>query len=76
MGHKIIIIDEIPAKPNQTDNLQVEDGGQAIIATIGGNGPEERGVFVRIQSWDETREHAEMNKLLGKKIKVTIETIE
>ena len=30
-------------------------------------------LFVRIQSYDETKEHEELNALIGKKITITIE---
>jgi hypothetical protein len=54
-----------------------EDGGQALIAEVGdvvGNKDSE--FFVRLQSWDENREHPEMNSFKGKKVRVTVEVIE
>ena len=55
-----------------------EDGGMARIATIddmvGGSDPD-RGLFVRVQSWDETKEHLLAKKLTGKKVKITIEVL-
>ena len=57
-----------------------EDGGQALIAerfpfnTL--NSDDENGMFATIQSWDEDTEHADMQKFIGKKVRVTIEILE
>lgn len=58
--------------------VDVEDGGQAKIFHADGidTDESENGVFVRIQSWDENCIHANFNKLLGRKIKITIETVD
>jgi len=49
----------------------IEDGGQAVYVQIDdGN---DQGFFVRLHSWVN---HEQINKLLGKKIKITIEVIE
>jgi hypothetical protein len=53
---------------------KIEDGGQAIIAEVGGD--KDAGMFVRIQSWDETMRHAEIEPFLGKRVRVTIETLD
>jgi len=80
--HKIVLQASFAIEAsNVTMNIDVEDGGQAIIATTSldakGN-PDGRGagVYARITSWDEKKKHTEMKKLLGRKIKVTIETID
>ena len=55
-----------------------EDGGQALIATIAGEyvpDVDEPGMFVRIQSWDESGVHKEALKIEGKRIRVTIEEL-
>jgi hypothetical protein len=55
--------------------ISKEDGGQALIYTIvAENVPE---LFFRLQSWDESKEmkHTEFNKLLGKKLRITIEEL-
>lgn len=56
------------------DNTEVskEDSGMAQIIEIGG----ETGIFVRIQSWDETKEHQKLSTLMGKHVRVTIETVD
>lgn len=77
-----------PAKPYAKEifeqfilpiNVDKEDDGQALIATID-NTPEEEsgeaGLFVRLQSWDSKKEHTDFNKFFGRKIRVTIETID
>jgi hypothetical protein len=62
----------------QIDPKQVEkeDGGQAWIFTIPAEGIPE--VFFRIQSYDESAEmkHVEFSKLVGKKLRLTIESAE
>ena len=51
-----------------------EDGGQAMIAAIEDeNVPE---FFVRLQSWSEERRHIVMRSLAGKRVRVTVETID
>lgn len=52
-----------------------EDGGQAMIFTASTPFEEEMGLFVRIQSWDEKKEHTEFKNFEGRKIRITIETI-
>ena len=51
-----------------------EDGGQAMIAAIEDeNVPE---FFVRLQSWSEERRHIVIRSLAGKRVRVTVETID
>lgn len=56
-----------------------EDGGQAKICEsfpiVTGNS-DENGMFLVLKSWDEDTDHADLKLLLGKKIKITIETID
>lgn len=62
-----------------TNNTDIEDRGQALITTIdsdGTNEEENNGMFVRIQSWDENKQHEEFKKFEGRKIRITIETID
>ena len=54
--------------------VQAEDGGQALIAELAGKG--ETGLFVRLQSWDETKRHEDMSRLMGRRVRVTIEIID
>lgn len=52
--------------------VEVDDGGQAMIAEFSGSGE----LFVRVQSWDETKQHGWMSQLMGRRIRVTIEAID
>ncbi len=47
-----------------------DDGGNALIARIDG-----APLFVRIQSWDETQAHVEFRRLVGQRVRVTIEVL-
>lgn len=81
--HKVVVTGNFAIKKSGdlSMDVNVEDGGCAIIgvARFDKNGKEDNefsGVYARIVSWDETKEHKDMAKLLGRKIKVTIETID
>lgn len=51
-----------------------EDGGQAMIVELGS---ETQGqIFVRLHSWDTTCAHPEMQMLMGKRIKVSVEVVD
>ena len=63
---------EVIMKPEE---IETEDGGQARIFTCSDDDYANTGMFVRVCSWDETREHSDLNKFIGKKIKITIEEI-
>lgn len=52
-----------------TVDYKPEDDGQALVATVHDGRP----VFVRIQSWDETRQHQTALRLAGKRVRVVIE---
>jgi hypothetical protein len=56
------------------DKVDVEDGGQALIAEINDNmtTEDEDGVFVRIQSWDENKNHTLFRSAMGKKVTVVV----
>lgn len=58
------------------EDIENEDGGCAKIITFDNEDNEMNGMFVRIQSWDETLKHEDFNKFLGKKVRITIETID
>jgi len=65
----------VVADGNETDyeeDYSVEDGGQARIQTFGSPPDDESGLFVRLQSWDEDKEHKDWQKLAGKKIRITV----
>jgi hypothetical protein len=57
-----------------------EDGGQALICEsiavkTQHSDDDENGMVVVIQSWDVKSEHTDLNALIGKKVKITIEEI-
>lgn len=57
-----------------------EDAGRVLVAQIdhvvGESEDSDEGLYVRIQSWSENKNHETMNTLIGKKVRVTIEIIE
>jgi hypothetical protein len=56
-----------------------EDGGNALVTSLDAFSPHDKWdspeMFVRIQSWDETTEHRDLQKLVGKRLRITIEEI-
>jgi hypothetical protein len=54
--------------------VEVQDGGQAQLVEFANTS--ETGLFVRLQSWDDQREHTEMALLLNKRVRVTVEVLE
>jgi hypothetical protein len=56
-------------------NVDTEDSGAAKIVTLV---PEDQNseLFVRLQSWDTTKDHRDFNQFIGRPVKVTIETID
>jgi hypothetical protein len=60
-----------------TPEPKYEDSRAALILAVGGAdyGISPGGVFVRVQSWDETTRHPELQRFIGKKIRVTVEVV-
>lgn len=56
--------------------VKVEDGGQALIAEFYAGEHDEPGMWVKVVSWDETRDHALMNQFMHKRVKVTVEVLD
>lgn len=57
-------------------DLHKEDGGMALIAeNIEHNPGAPNGMFVRLQSWDETKQHTVLWDFAGRKVRVTVEVI-
>jgi len=54
-----------------------EDGGRALIAHFEQKDceEEEAGLFVRLQSYDETKIHKDAQALVGKRVRITVEVI-
>lgn len=66
---RFVIEGSLPRK-----NIDVEDGGQAMVGEVI-DGVEE-GFFVRLHSWSEKLDHPVMQKLAGKRLRITVEVIE
>lgn len=63
---------------NESD-IRIEDGGTAkIVDTLyhNDNSDDESGVFLKMISNCQDKTHLEFNKFVGRKIKITIETID
>lgn len=77
-------ITEFTVPPDDSEGLggvKFEDGGQAAVMYQGLEGePKESGgdgcFFIRFHSWDAKRQHPLFRELMGKKVRVTIETID
>jgi hypothetical protein len=52
-------------------DVKTEDSGQAKIIQVDDN---DLPVFVRLQSWDESTKHPLFNRIIGKRVRVTVET--
>ncbi|HPG04750.1 MAG TPA: hypothetical protein P5256_06430 [Beijerinckiaceae bacterium] len=66
-------------------DIEIEDGGQALIGQIDESA--DPAFFVRLQSWDETARgrslgdlapeaHATFRRLVGKRLRITIDIID
>jgi len=64
-----VIVEAVP-------HFSTEDGGCAKIAEVCPNDFADEGIFVRIQSWSEKHNHDTLDKLEGKKVRVTIEVVD
>lgn len=59
---------------DRISQVDVEDSGCARIAVLD---PDDYGqLFVKLQSWDEECNHPEFNEFYGKRVRVTIETLD
>lgn len=56
--------------------LSTEDGGMAKIYHIDADDGRPNGPFFRFQSWDEEKVHHEFEQFVGRRIRITIETVE
>ena len=59
----------------KVEEVRTEDGGQAKILTLCEDREQENGIFIDVISWDDTKKHKEFSKLIGKKIRITIEEV-
>lgn len=57
--------------------IETEDSGKARILTLNSN---DIHLFIRLQSWDESKEHTELYEFIkntyGKNLKITFEVID
>lgn len=63
-------------KSDSGKDYSVEDGGHARIQTFHGAPSDDRGVFVRLQSWCDQGTHEDWKKFAGKMIRITVEVVE
>lgn len=57
--------------------IETEDSNMAWISQFGfgKDQQEETGIFVRLQSWCESRTHEKMSSMIGKRVRITVEVI-
>lgn len=53
-----------------------EDGRQALYGDVVTDDVSDEGMFVRLQSWDEEKEHEALKLFAGKRVRVTVETLD
>jgi hypothetical protein len=63
----------IVEKTIQPEDIETEDNGAARIVEIS---HDDSDLFVRIQSWDALKTHTEHRQLEGKRVRITIETLD
>lgn len=56
----------------ETD-VKVEDGGLSLVAEF--QNREDEAMFVRLQSFDETKTHEQFRSFVGKRVRITIEAL-
>jgi hypothetical protein len=67
------------AKLEFTDAISevtTEDSGNAKLGVLMDRSDFESDLFLRLQSWDESKRHHQFNEFIGRRVKVTIETID
>jgi len=62
-------------KLNEKD-MDTEDGKQYKCFHIDLDEDSDNGMFIKLCSWDDTLEHKDFDKFIGKKVKITIEEID
>lgn len=60
----------------KVEDISKEDGEKYCGIQVNINPKEDSGLFIQICSWDELKFHLDFNKLVDRKIKITIETID
>lgn len=69
-----IIKEKILKLENTEDYNQAMICEDIIIDTEHSN--DENGMFIRIQSWDLSKKHIDLNNLLNKRVRITIEVLD
>ena len=59
----------------KVEDMGCEDGGKFLDFSVNNTPDEDNGMYVRICSWDDTKKHEELQKFIGKKVRVTIRVI-
>lgn len=57
-------------------DMDTDDGGSFRCFQIAKDYNTEEGMYVKICSWDEDKNHFEFEKFINRKIRITIETID
>ena len=80
MTKKIVWTDTFTVPPDDRDGIcgiKTEDSGQAMIMYSPVELSEvDSSFFVRLHSWDDKGKHRFFKKFMGRKVKVTIETVD
>lgn len=56
--------------------VDYEDSKQAAIGQVDGYDNKDPTLFIRIQGWDETRQHPTLSNIDGGIVRVTVEVLE
>jgi len=51
-------------------NIQLEDGGQSATIEFSSDDSD---LFIRLMSWNEGKKHDDLRRLIGRRIRITIE---
>lgn len=68
---KIVIEQDLPFS-----DMEEQDGDQFRSHFVSHLPDEDNGLYIKICSWDETKQHTVFNQFTDRKVKVTIETID
>lgn len=58
------------------NQMETEDGGQFGCFNVSQDDDIENGIYVKFCSWDDTCKHDDFSQFIGRKVKITIETID
>ena len=69
----------VPAEAAGVDGVRVEDQGRAMVLYAPATESETipaGGLHARLMSWDESGAHAGFRRLMGKRVRVTVELLD